>query len=104
MLVTFLVAEARVGTHVVFVFLGLLDLVLMLQDIGMEIVEGSTCGLASMVTCSLQSLGWTKCPLLLLFLFYSLQVFGPNLFFSCGVEAVVRWLVTPVVHHIDKLH
>lgn len=103
MFVTFLVAEARVRTHVVLVLLRLLDLVLVLQDVGVKIVKSSTRRLASVITCCLQSLGWTKCPLLLLFLFYSLQVFGPDLFFSCGVEAVVRWLVAPVVHHVDEL-
>ena len=103
MLITFLVAESRVRPHVVLVLLRFLDLILVLQDVSMQIVEGSTRWLASVIARSLQGLGWTKCPLLLLFFFYSLQVFGPDLFFSCGVKAVVRRLVTSVVHHVDEL-
>ena len=40
---------------------------------------------------------------MLLLFFDSLQIFGPDLLLACSVETVVRWLVTPVVHHIDEL-
>lgn len=56
-----------------------------------------------MIARSLKGLCWTKCPLLLLFFFYGRQVFGPDLFFSGSVKAIVRWLVASVVHHVDEL-
>ena len=103
MFITFFVSETSVGAQLVLILLSFPNMIFVLQDVGMQVVEGSTSRLASMITCSLQGFSRTKCPLLLLFFFHSLQVFSPDLFFSSCVKAVVRWLVAPVIHHIDKL-
>ena len=103
MLVTFLITEFLIGTQIVLIFLSFFDLILMLQDICMKVIESCASWFASVVTCCLQRLSWTKSPLLLLLLFHSLQVLGSDFLLTSSIKTIMCWLVAPIIHHVDKL-
>lgn len=103
MFVTLLIAESCVCTEIIFILSSLLNFILMLEDISMQIVEGSACWLASVIAGSLQCLRGAERSPLLLSLLDSLKVLRPDLILAHGVETIMSRLIPPIIHHVHKL-